>query len=121
MPTYASIIEQANDARLRIRELAVNELDPPGLNGTIYLDVREATEFESSHISGAVLLPRLEIKDKVSALIPDKKTPIVAYCAVGHRSAIAADLLQDLGYTSVVSLKGGLNALGEETALSLVA
>lgn len=121
MPNYASIIDHANDARTRIREIEHSELDSPGLHGTIYLDVREPAEFNSGHIEGALLLPRLEIEAKVAELIPNKNTPIVAYCAIGHRSAIAADLLQDLGYNQVVSLKGGLQALGEAASLSLVA
>jgi rhodanese-related sulfurtransferase len=121
MPNYASILDHANDARTRIKEVDFSELDPPGLNGTIYLDVREPAEFSNGHIEGALLLPRLEIEAKVASVIPNKNTPIVAYCAIGHRSAIAADTLQDLGYTHVVSLKGGLQALGESAALSLVA
>lgn len=121
MPNYASVIDHANDARTRIKEVNLSELDPPGLNGTIYLDVRELAEFNAGHIDGALLLPRLEIEAKVEELIPHKATPIVAYCAIGHRSAIAADLLQELGYTQVFSLKGGLQALGEGTSLSLVA
>jgi rhodanese-related sulfurtransferase len=121
MPNYASIIDHANDARTRIKEVEFSEIDPPGLNGTIYLDVRESAEYNSGHIDGALLLPRLEIAEKVAELIPNKGTPIVAYCAIGHRSAIAADVLQDLGYTQVVSLKGGLQALGEAASLSLVA
>ena len=121
MPNYASIIDHANDARTRIKEVEFTELDPPCLNGTIYLDVREPAEYNSGHIQGALLLPRLEIEEKVAALIPNKATPIVAYCAIGHRSAIAADVLQDLGYTQVVSLKGGLQGVGEAASLSLVA
>ncbi|MEN9680941.1 MAG: hypothetical protein RLZZ627_834 [Pseudomonadota bacterium] len=121
MPNYASIIDHANDARTRIKEVEFTELDPPGLNGTIYLDVREPAEYNSGHIEGALLLPRLEIEEKIATLIPNKATPIVAYCAIGHRSAISADVLQDLGYSHVVSLKGGLQAIGEAASLSLVA
>lgn len=121
MPDYASILDHANDARSRIKEVGFNELDPPGLHGTIYLDVREPAEFSNGHIDGALLLPRLEIEAKIAELIPNKGTPIVTYCAIGHRSAIAADTLQDLGYSQVVSLKGGLQALGESASLSLVA
>ena len=105
---YASILDHANDARTRIREVTADELDEPGLNGTVYLDVREEVEFRSGHIPGAVHLPRLEIEERIASVIPDKTTPIVAYCAIGHRSAIAADTLQELGYVNVVSLKGGL-------------
>jgi rhodanese-related sulfurtransferase len=105
---YASILDHANDARTRIREVTSDELGEPGLNGAVFLDVREEVEFRSGHIADAIHLPRLEIKERISAVIPDKTTPIVAYCAIGHRSAIAADTLRELGYQNVVSLKGGL-------------
>lgn len=121
MPQYASIIDHANDARTRIREQDFTAIYPPGINGTVYLDVRENDEFNSGHIAGALHLPRLEIEERIAGLIPNKATPIVTYCAVGHRSAIAADLLQDLGYTNVVSIRGGLRAVQEGEYLALVA
>lgn len=108
MTNYASILDQANDARTRIREVTSEEAGFPGQRGTVFLDVREEVEFRSGHIPGAIHLPRLEIEERIAALVPDKTTPIVAYCAIGHRSAIAADTLQELGYQQVVSLKGGL-------------
>ena len=121
MPQYASIIEHADDARTRIQEVEYPEIDHPGVNGTVYLDVRGADEFNSGHINGALHLPWVDIEAKAEGLIPKKETPIVTYCAVGHRSAIAADYLQALGYTAVISIKGGLQAIGEGTALALVA
>lgn len=121
MPQYASIIEQANDARTRILEVEYSELNQPGVNGTIYLDVRGSDEFDSGHINGALHLPWVEIEAKAEELIPKKDTPIVTYCAVGHRSAIAADYLRGLGYTAVISIRGGLQAIGEGSSLALVA
>jgi rhodanese-related sulfurtransferase len=121
MPQYASIIEHANDARTRIREVEIFEIPSPGEKGTVYLDVREVDEFNSGHIQGALNLPRIEIEQKIAKIVPEQSTLIVVYCAVGHRSAIAADTLQDLGYTQVLSLKGGLLSLASNQTLPLVA
>ena len=116
-----SILELADDARTRITEVEARDLrqDPPG--HWLYLDVREEIEFDQGHIEGALHIPRLDLRDEILKAIPDKATPIVAYCAVGHRSALAADELTDLGYRHVVSLKGGLNALDQLDSLRQVA
>ncbi len=108
MSIYSSLLEQANDARTRIREASAEEAGQPGDNGTVFLDVREVAEFRAGHIPGGILLSRGELEDRIAEIVPDKNTPIVVYCAIGHRSAIAADTLQALGYRQVVSLKGGL-------------
>ncbi len=110
MPIYESIIDQANDARTRIQEVSAEQAGLPGVNGVVFIDVREEVEFRGGHITGAILLPRCEIEERIAQVIPDKTTAIVVYCAIGHRSAIAADTLQELGYTNVVSLEGGLKA-----------
>jgi rhodanese-related sulfurtransferase len=110
MPIYESILDQANDARTRIREVPAENVGVPSVNGPVFLDVREEVEFRAGHIPGAVNLPRGEIETRIESVVPNKEAPIVAYCAIGHRSAIAADTLQDLGYIHVVSLEGGLKA-----------
>ena len=102
MSIYESILDQANDARTRIREVPAEEIGDPGINGPVLLDVREAVEFRAGHIPGAIHLPRGEIEANIEDVIPDKSTPIVAYCTIGHRSAMAADTLQDFGYQNVV-------------------
>jgi rhodanese-related sulfurtransferase len=42
--------------------------------------------------------------------VPDPHTPIVLYCGGGFRSALAADALQKMGYTNVISMDGGWSA-----------
>jgi phage shock protein E len=42
--------------------------------------------------------------------VPDKATPIVGYCSGGNRGAPAAETLQKMGYKSIVSIEGGMNA-----------
>ncbi len=74
------------------------------------LDVREATEIAANgFIAGAVNLPIRTLTKNLDKL-PAKDQPIVVYCAIGHRGAVAMMTLQLLGYTNVKSLAGGFNA-----------
>ncbi|MFO7591328.1 MAG: molybdopterin-synthase adenylyltransferase MoeB [Acidimicrobiia bacterium] len=89
----------------------IREIDPAGaearLGEATFLDVREQDEFEQGTIPGAVLIPRGHLESQIENRITDRGTEIVVYCAAGVRSAFAADTLQDLGYTNVVSMSGG--------------
>lgn len=121
MPNYASILDHANDARTRIREVAPIELETFDTTQSIFLDVRNEQEFLSGHLPGAQQLDWTDINEHAAERIPDKSTPIIAYCAIGHRSAIAADYLQALGYTHVVSIAGGLQAYEQQLGRRKVA
>ncbi|HXV15286.1 MAG TPA: rhodanese-like domain-containing protein [Gemmatimonadaceae bacterium] len=95
-----------NDAKTRIREVraadAVANPDP----SVVYFDCREPNEYALGHIPGAVFIPRGNLETKVEAAIPrDKK--ILIYCATGNRSALAADTMQQMGYTDVASMADG--------------
>jgi len=74
------------------------------------LDVREAKELtDNGFIEGAVNIPIRTLAKNLDKL-PAKDQPIVVYCAIGHRGAIALETLQLLGYTNVKSLSNGFNA-----------
>lgn len=82
----------------------------------ILLDVRTITEYENGYIPGAVSIPRgvLEFRigsesvwDNFGLYIPEKNDPIIIYCKSGNRSVLAAETLQELGYTNVKYLEGG--------------
>ena len=72
----------------------------------IILDVREQDEYDSGHISGAILLPYTEIENKAEEMLPDKDKQILVYCRSGRRSKIAAESLAKLGYTNVKEFGG---------------
>ena len=72
----------------------------------IILDVREQSEFDEGHISGAILIPYTEIENKAEQIIPDKNAQILVYCRSGRRSKIAAESLVKLGYTNVKEFGG---------------
>lgn len=88
----------------RLRE-ALQSSTPP-----VVVDCREADEFAQGIIEGARTIPRGMLEMRIEQVAPDRSTPIVVYCAVGARSALAAHSLQALGYTNVASLAGGIQA-----------
>jgi molybdopterin/thiamine biosynthesis adenylyltransferase/rhodanese-related sulfurtransferase len=103
----ASFRELLNNVKGKIRE--VETTDVADRKDATWLDVREADEYEQGAIPGALHIPRGFLEIQVEGKIPDRQTPIVVYCAGGTRSAFAADALQALGYTDVVSMNGGFN------------
>jgi rhodanese-related sulfurtransferase len=78
-----------------------------GAEGHLLLDVRTAEEFAQGHIPGAVNISVQELGDRLSEVPRDE--PVVVYCRSGNRSATAAQLLRDAGYTAVFDL-GGIRA-----------
>ncbi len=71
------------------------------------LDVREKEEFRAGFIPGAVSIPRGFLEIQVEGKLPDKGAKIIAYCAGGTRSALAAKTLAELGYTNVETANPG--------------
>lgn len=72
----------------------------------VVLDVRTADEYREKHIPQAVLLPLAEVKEKASAVLPDKNAEILVYCRSGNRSRQAGVLLAEMGYASVYDFGG---------------
>ena len=73
----------------------------------ILLDTRSLEEYEISHLAGARFVDYEEFApDMVSDI--DKDEPIVVYCSVGYRSEKIGEKLQELGYTKVYNLYGGI-------------
>lgn len=75
----------------------------------ILLDVRTLGEYNDGHIVGARLLPDTEVAAKAETMLTDKTATILVYCRSGRRSALAAQALHDLGYTTVYDF-GGINS-----------
>lgn len=72
------------------------------------LDVRQPTEYELGHISGARLIPVKELPNRLGELTPAQ--PVLVYCAVGGRSRAAAQYLSGQGFDQVYNLSGGIKA-----------
>jgi len=75
---------------------------------SVLLDVRTEEEYILGHIPDSLLLPLGDLADTVEAEIPEKSTPVFVHCRTGGRSAQAAEILRELGYTKVADL-GGVN------------
>jgi len=70
----------------------------------IILDVRNQDEYDEGHIEVAVLIPVVELEDRLDELPKDK--PIITYCKAGGRSATASSILVENGFTEVYDMGG---------------
>ncbi len=97
------------DAKSRIREVKQDELRQWIDQGKdmILIDVREANDHAHSRIENSTNIPRGVLELEIGDTAPDKNRTVVAYCGGGGRSAMAADVLQQMGYRDVYSLQGG--------------
>lgn len=76
------------------------------------VDVREQYEYEEFNI-GSTHIPLVELMSRMDEIPATKEDEIIVVCRSGGRSGQAQMLLQSLGYTNVVNLKGGLLAWRE--------
>ena len=109
MKTYQDLVAEAKS---RVREVTVDDVMVKQMkpDGTVYVDVREDREWLAGRMPGAVHIGRGVLEPTVHQVLPDPATPIVLICAGGNRSALAADVLQAMGYTNVASMIGGMRA-----------
>lgn len=107
-----------NDAKTRVKEINVPDTrERLDQNPSAKLiDVREDNEWDAGHASGAIHLGKGIIERDIEVAVPDKSTEIILYCGGGYRSALAADVLQEMGYTNVWSMAGGWKAWNESGA-----
>lgn len=102
-----------NEAKSRIKECDVEGAREKIASGALLIDVREDNEYEAGHATGAKHMGRGIIERDIVQAFPDKSTDLVLYCGGGFRSALAADMLQKMGYTNVWSMDGGWKAWKE--------
>ena len=105
-PAFLRLVE---DAKMRIRETNIHEVKErlDASEKFILVDVREESEWARGHLPGAIHLGKGIIERDIEQRVPDKNEPLVLYCGGGFRSALAADNLQKMGYTNVLSMDGG--------------
>ncbi|HID24147.1 MAG TPA: sulfurtransferase [Planctomycetaceae bacterium] len=111
-PRFLQVVE---DAKRRIRECTVQEVKQKLDAGETFhlIDVREESEWRAGHLPKAVHLCKGIIERDIENVVPDVGAKIVLYCGGGYRSALAADILQKMGYTNVVSMDGGFRGWRE--------
>ena len=112
-PRFLRLVE---DARKRIQETSIDavkhKLD--GREKFLLIDVREESEFALDHLPGAVHLGKGILERDIEARVPSLNTPMILYCGGGFRSALAADNLQKMGYSNVISMDGGIREWREK-------
>ena len=111
-------LKVVDDAKSRVREVSVAETQArmKENSGAKLIDVREDNEWEAAHAAGAIHLGKGIIERDIETTVPDKDTELILYCGGGYRSALAADVLQQMGYTNVFSMAGGWKAWKESGA-----
>jgi rhodanese-related sulfurtransferase len=99
-----------DEAKTRVRETNADQIKQRMNRGEKFLliDVREESEYAKDHLPGAIHLGKGIIERDIEARAPDVSTEMVLYCGGGFRSALAADNLQKMGYTNVISMDGGI-------------
>lgn len=105
-----------DDSRKRVRELTVDDVKAKLDRGEKFqlVDVREESEFAKDHLPNAIHLGKGVIERDIEERVPDTAAPLVLYCGGGYRSALAADNLQKMGYTNVISMDGGIRVWREK-------
>lgn len=107
--TFKDLMEEA---RREVPEWSIDQVKEHVGNGNEYalVDVREKEEYREGHLAGALSLPRGFLEIRVEQEVPDKSKPVIAYCAGGTRSLLAAKQLKEMGYQNVISMTGGYSA-----------
>jgi rhodanese-related sulfurtransferase len=105
-PEFLKLVD---DAKSRVREADFHEIKRrlEAREKLTLIDVREDNEWARGHLPGAVHLGKGIIERDIEQAFPDKQAALVLYCGGGFRSALVADNLQKMGYTSVISMDGG--------------
>ena len=112
-PGFLKIVD---DARSRVKECTIDDVKRRMDSGDkfILVDVREESEYAKDHLPNAIHLGKGVIERDIEARVPDHNSELILYCGGGFRSALAADNLQKMGYTNVISMDGGVRGWREK-------
>ena len=105
----AGFLAMVEDAKSRVKEITIDQFQQHQMP-SVLIDVREDREWQAGHLPQAMHLGKGIIERDIEAVVQDKQQTLVLYCGGGFRSALAADMLQKMGYTDVLSLAGGYSA-----------
>lgn len=122
--TSFTVDELVEQAKANITEVSIVDFKKLYDEGEYYLiDVRDKGEFKGAYIPGAINISRglVEFKMEKAKFWEDeghypplKENLIVVYCKKGSRAALAAEAIQKMGFTNVLSIKGGFKAWKEK-------
>lgn len=108
-----SFLKLVNDAKTRIKECTVNDIQEMNKTNTLdglLIDTREESEFANGYIPNAIHISKGVIESAIESAIPNKNQKMYFYCGGGFRSALVADSLREMGYQNVISINGGWKA-----------
>lgn len=111
-PRFLNLV---NSVRVNVRECTVQDVRSRQEGGDSFtlLDVREDHEWQAGHLPGAEHLGKGIIERDIEERFPDVDAELILYCGGGFRSALAAETLQKMGYTNVISMDGGFRGWKE--------
>ena len=110
MKHSSEFLAVVDDAKTRIKEVSVDQTLARMNEGAKLIDVREDREWGAGHARHATHIGRGILERDIVRTFPDKDTELIVYCGGGYRSALAADMLQKMGYVNVWSMAGGWKA-----------
>ena len=100
-------IKACNDKKYKrdIKQVNLQEID---ISEYIIIDVRSKREYRENHLKDAINIPLPDVKQNIENFVTNKNKKILIYCQSGIRSAKAVEIMENMGYTQVYNLKGGL-------------
>jgi rhodanese-related sulfurtransferase len=112
MPEFKQLVDEVKKEIHQITVAELKQLQDRESDFAL-IDVREPDDVQKGTIPGATTIPRGVLELKIDEVTDDKDKKIVLYCGGGSRSALAAYMLQKMGFRNVLSLTGGFRAWKE--------
>ncbi len=109
---FVELVEEALES---VDEISCDRALRESVDGSaILIDVREESEWVRGHIPGAIHIGKGVIERDIEHYVDDLASRLILYCGGGYRSALAAENLQRMGYTDVLSMAGGYRGYTEQ-------
>ncbi len=109
---FVELVEEALES---VDEISCDRALRESVDGSaILIDVREESEWVRGHIPGAIHIGKGVIERDIEHYVDDPASRLILYCGGGYRSALAAENLQRMGYTDVLSMAGGYRGYTEQ-------
>ena len=100
------------EAKQTIQEISIDQAVKAIQTCDVLIDVREAEEYSSGHLPGAMHMSRGMLEFKMAGIpkLQQRDLSIVLYCKTSGRAALCAQSLAHMGYTHIQSIAGGIDA-----------
>ena len=112
MPEFMQLVEEVKREVREISPDALRQMKAAGEDFSL-VDVREPDDWQKGTVPGAATIARGVLELNIDQVTSDKERKIVLYCGGGNLSALAAYMLQRMGFHNVLSLAGGYRAWQE--------